>query len=74
MTERGALWFASLPEREAGIMTFVRESTLDDLLRRALEHIRQAGSANTPSRGQTMELVGAHFELENPLARLRACQ
>lgn len=49
---------------------YFRESSLDDLLRVALEALNTDGRKIRPSKGEALELVGTTMELTNPLARL----
>lgn len=53
------------------VMIFASDAaTLDDLLRLALEGIRDQGQRIDPTRGAALELLGASLELGNPRARL----
>ncbi len=49
---------------------FISETTLDDLMRRALERILKRGTHLQASRGPNRELTGVLLRLTNPRARL----
>lgn len=58
------------PRREVCMPLSLVEDTLDDLLRSTYEAIQDYGRSISPTRGPTLEIVGACLELTNPRARL----
>lgn len=49
---------------------YFEASTLDDLMRKALDYIFEAGKAIEPTKGRASEITGVMLELSNPRARL----
>ncbi len=51
-------------------LPFFSADSLDDVMRAVFQAIDEHGVPNQPSKGPNRELIGAHFRLSNPLARL----
>lgn len=49
---------------------YIKENTLDDLLRRVYGRLLRVQTSSAPTRGSTKEIIGAVLRLKNPRSRL----